>query len=125
VIGWMLVTTALACAAGSVLAGGDLFVPLRDPRALALVFVTGIVAAGVPSVLFLVGIRSIGGTRAGILMLIEPLVGVTLAGLVLHERLEPVQGLGGAAILVAAVLLQRTAPGGEIEPAGVPVLEEA
>jgi len=62
-------------------------------------------------------------------MLIEPLVGVTLAALVLGEALRPVQVAGGAAILAGALLLQRSRPGvpsGELpletlEPAGIPV----
>jgi len=57
-------------------------------------------------------------------MLFEPLVGVTLAALLLHETLLPIQVAGGAAILAAAVVLQRTAPPGErIEPAGLPSVE--
>jgi drug/metabolite transporter (DMT)-like permease len=57
-------------------------------------------------------------------MLFEPLVGVTLAALLLHETLVPLQVAGGAAILAAALLLQRSAPAGErIEPLGVPSIE--
>ena len=84
--------------------------------------------------MFLVGIRAIGGTRAGILMLVEPLVGVTLAALLLGEALAPIQAFGGAAILIAAVLVQRNPPGDAtraelgvpviIEPAGVPTIEQ-
>ena len=106
-IAWILVITALACAVLSVAVGGPLDIPFRDPHALALAAFTGVAAAGIPSVLFLVGIRAIGGTRAGILMLFEPLVGVSLAALLLHEALLPIQVAGGAAILAAAVLLQR------------------
>jgi drug/metabolite transporter (DMT)-like permease len=62
-------------------------------------------------------------------MLIEPLVGVTLAAIVLGESLRPIQVLGGGAILAGALLRQRTrrGPSGEtvvpdpLEPAGVPV----
>jgi drug/metabolite transporter (DMT)-like permease len=75
-------------------------------------------------VLFLTGIRMIGGTRAGILMLVEPLVGVTLAAILLAEGLRPAQIIGGVAILVAAVLLQREAPRGEtVEPVGLPAAD--
>ncbi len=126
---WQLVVVAAFCALASIAAGADLLVPLTNGRVLGLVLLTGVVAAGIPSVLFLVGIRAIGGTRAGVLMLIEPLVGVTLAALVLEEALRPVQVAGGVAILAGALLLQRVRPGspaGElpletIEPAGIPV----
>jgi drug/metabolite transporter (DMT)-like permease len=57
-------------------------------------------------------------------MLFEPLVGVTLAAILLHEGLVPIQVVGGAAILAAAVVLQRGAqPGDQIEPLGVPSAE--
>ncbi len=123
-MGWVLAITAGACAIAAAATGGALDVVLHEPRALALVAFTGVFAAGIPSVLFLVGIRAIGGTRAGILMLFEPLVGVTLAALLLDEALTPIQVVGGVAILGAALLLQRGAPAGErIEPAAVPSVE--
>jgi drug/metabolite transporter (DMT)-like permease len=126
---WQLVVVATFCAIASVAVGADMGVPLASGRALGLVLLTGIVAAGIPSILFLVGLRAIGGTRAGVLMLIEPLVGVTLAALLLGEALRPLQVAGGAAILAGALLLQRARPGvrsGELpletlEPAGIPV----
>jgi drug/metabolite transporter (DMT)-like permease len=129
VMAWQLVLVAVVCAAVSVAAGADLAVPLANGRVLALVALTGVVAAGIPSILFLVGIRAIGGTRAGILMLIEPLVGVSLAAVLLGETLRPIQIVGGAAILVGALLLQRARPGTAdppleaIEPAAVPAHE--
>jgi DME family drug/metabolite transporter len=123
-MGWVLAFTAIACALLAASTGGPLGVVFQEPRALAIVAFTGIFAAGIPSVLFLIGIRAIGGTRAGILMLFEPLVGVTLAALLLDESLTPIQVAGGVAILGAALLLQRGAPAGErIEPAAVPSAE--
>ena len=52
----------------------------------------GVAAAGISSLLFLTAIRSIGGTRTGILMLLEPVVGVLLAALLLGEALTPAPG---------------------------------
>ena len=118
---WILVVTALACLGLALATGGNPVAGLGGPEPFALAAVAGILGAGIPSVLFLVGIRTIGGTRAGILMLFEPLVGVTLAAILLHEGLVPIQVVGGAAILGAAILLQRSAPADEqIEPIGVP-----
>lgn len=120
-ISWVMVFTALVCAAAAIVAGNALDAPLRGPAPLALAAVAGIAAAGIPSVLFLVGIRAIGPTRAGILMLFEPLVGVTLAALLLDEALAPIQVVGGGAILVAALLIQRGAgPGPRTEPIALP-----
>jgi drug/metabolite transporter, DME family len=74
---------------------------------LPLLIFTGVAAAAIPSFGFLTGIRMIGGTRAGILMLFEPVVGVALAAWLLSEALAPIQIVGAAMILGAAVLLQR------------------
>jgi drug/metabolite transporter (DMT)-like permease len=123
VIGWVLVSMTATCILLAAVLGNPLDVPLHEGRALGLVLLAGIVGAGLPSVLLLVGIRAIGGTRSGILMLIEPLVGVTLAAILLHEALLPIQGVGGAAILAAALLLQRGARGVGRDPVLVPVTE--
>ncbi|MFL5677044.1 MAG: EamA family transporter, partial [Chloroflexota bacterium] len=91
--------------------GAGLTYPLREPSVLPLLVFTGLFAAAIPSIMFLTGIRLIGGTRAGILMLFEPVVGVVLAALLLDERLAPIQVVGGFAILAAALVLQRSAVG--------------
>jgi drug/metabolite transporter, DME family len=118
---WALLLIAGVCLALAVVLGNPLDVPLRDGRALGLALLAGILGAGIPSVLFLVGIRAIGGLRAGILMLLEPVVGVVLAALLLHEALLPVQVAGGVAILAAAIVLQRGAAAED--PILVPVAE--
>jgi drug/metabolite transporter (DMT)-like permease len=81
--------------------------PVRSPSILPLLLFTGIFAAAIPSMGFLTGIRAIGGTRAGILMLFEPVVGVALAAWLLGESLVPLQAVGALAILGAAIILQR------------------
>jgi drug/metabolite transporter (DMT)-like permease len=86
-IGVVMATTvvcgiALALVTG---AGAALVYPLRDPSILPLLAFTGLLAAAIPSILFLTGIRLVGGTRAGILMLFEPVVGVALAAILLGE----------------------------------------
>lgn len=93
-------------------AGIALAYPFRDPSILPLLAFTGLFAAAIPSILFLSGIRQIGGTRAGILMLFEPVVGVVLAAILLDEGLAPTQVAGGLAILGAALILQRSTPPG-------------
>jgi drug/metabolite transporter, DME family len=124
-MGWILAGTTVACvllaiAAGS---GGSLAAPLGSRPALGLSVLAGTLAAGIPSILFLRGIRTIGGTRTGILMLFEPVVGVVLAAVLLNEGLAPIQVVGGGCILAAAVLLQRSREGGEpavVVAAGAP-----
>jgi drug/metabolite transporter (DMT)-like permease len=81
--------------------------PLGQPGVIVLLVGIGLFAAALPSVLFLTGIRWIGGVRTGILMLFEPVVGVALAAALLQEGPQPLQVLGGATILLAALIVQR------------------
>jgi drug/metabolite transporter (DMT)-like permease len=107
----VLLGTALGCVAIGVTAGlgDDLLLPFRQPGLLGLLLGAGALGAALPSLLFLGGIRRIGATRTGILMLLEPVVGVGLAAWLLAEAIGPVQVVGGLAILGAAILIQRAA----------------
>ena len=113
-----MTTVLLASGIGAVLVAalgsglGALTFPITSPDVLPLLVFTGVVAAAIPSFGFLTGIRLVGGTRAGILMLFEPVVGVALAAWLLTEPLVPIQALGAVAILGAAVLLQRAGRSG-------------
>ena len=105
--------------------GDGLAAPLRSLDPWPVLLLAGIVAAGMSSLLFLTAIRLIGGTRTGILMLLEPVVGVALAALWLGETLVPVQVAGGALVLLGALVLQvRSDPGHDavVEPAAGPVV---
>ncbi len=97
-------------------AGSALAAPLgsADPWPYALM--AGILGAALPSVLFITAIQRIGGTRTGILMLWEPVVGVVLAAVLLGEVLLPLQVAGGALVVGAALILQVTS-----DPATEPV----
>jgi drug/metabolite transporter, DME family len=105
----VMVVVAVGAILFSVVGGHTtaLGLPLERPSVLPLLLFTGILTAAVPSILLLSGIRMIGGTRTGILMLVEPVVGVVLAAVLLGEALAPIQLVGAIAILTAAVLLQR------------------
>jgi drug/metabolite transporter, DME family len=107
----VLLVSGIGAVVVALVAGGvaSLAQPIQEPSVLPLLLFTGIAAAAIPSFGFLTGIRLIGGTRAGILMLFEPVVGVVLAAWLLSEALVPIQIVGAAAILGAAVLLQRAA----------------
>ena len=126
-MGWILGTITVACVLLALVAGSGpaLGAPLRSGEALGLSAVAGILAAGIPSILFLRGIRTIGGTRTGILMLFEPVVGVVLAAVLLHEGLAPIQALGGACILVAALLVQRSGGDPLAAASGAPIAASA
>ncbi len=100
----VICSTVLAIATGAL---ATIALPLEVPSLLPLLLFTGLCAAAIPSILFLKGIRLLGGTGAGIVMLFEPVVGVVLAAWLLAEGLAPIQVLGGLAILGAALILQR------------------
>lgn len=114
----VVLAVTVVCSVALALATGvtpTLAYPLQAPSVLPLLAFTGLFAAAIPSMLFLIGIRLVGGTGAGILMLFEPVVGVVLAALLLNEGLSPIQVLGGLAILAAALILQRaTRPGARV-----------
>lgn len=102
-IGYLL----LAIAAGTL----DLVaIPLTEPSAFGPLLWAGVAGAGIPTTLFLVGVRSIGPTRAATVALLEPVFGTLLAALLLGESLAVVQVAGGVLVLAAAALVQR---GGE------------
>ncbi len=92
----------------TILAGqaGELLVPFQQPQAWIWILAGAITGAAIPTVAFITGIGIIGPSRAAILMTIEPLVGVTIAALLLGEQPSLVQIAGGAAVLAGAAILQ-------------------
>jgi drug/metabolite transporter (DMT)-like permease len=104
----ILATSAVATIALTLIvgAGPSLAAPLTSSDPWPYALVAGILGAAIPSVLFITAIQRIGGTRTGILMLWEPVVGVVLAALLLGEPLLPLQVAGGALVIGAALILQ-------------------
>ena len=92
----------------AILAGdmAGLLVPFNSPQAWVWILAGGITGAAIPTTAFISGIGIIGPSRAAIVMTLEPLVGVTIAALLLGEQPSIIQLLGGAAVLVAAAVLQ-------------------
>ncbi len=111
----LLGAVGYAITAAAVGALPDLTFPFRSPGAWPILLFAGFVGGGFPALLFLTGIRWIGGTRTSILALFEPVTGVLLAALLLGEALQPVQIVGGALVLAAAALLQRDREAGKDE----------
>jgi drug/metabolite transporter (DMT)-like permease len=71
----------------------------------------GLLAIGVVSTFlaiqgFYAGAQRIGAAQAALLSTIEPVWTITLAALLLHEGLSPIQLAGGALILVAVIVAQ-------------------
>jgi drug/metabolite transporter, DME family len=106
--------TFAGCVVIALLSGGatQLVMPFGQPPPLLLILVVaGSFGAAVPSLFFLAAIRLIGGMRTGILMLFEPVVAVTLAAILLHESIRPIQALGAVGVLGAALVLRRSSAG--------------
>jgi drug/metabolite transporter (DMT)-like permease len=97
--------------------------PAASMAALWPILLAGIIGAGIPTVAFITGIRLLGAPRAAILATLEPVVGVTLAAVLLGEMPQPVQVLGGILIIASGVLLQLRAPDELAEHEAVPIVE--
>jgi drug/metabolite transporter (DMT)-like permease len=94
---------------GAVVVGnlGALGAPLDSSAAIIPVLWAGTIGAGIPTMAWIMGIRLLGAPRAAIISTLEPVVGVLLAALVLSEIPTTLQLVGGALIVVAAIVVQR------------------
>ncbi len=106
-----LALAALVCAGaaatctGAGLVSGTLDLGLGAEAWLWLVLIA-LVSTVLPVTTFFAGLRRVGPPEAAILSTFEPPVTLALAAVALGERLAPVQLLGGALVLAAAVALQ-------------------
>jgi drug/metabolite transporter (DMT)-like permease len=91
----------------------DIGQPLASLAALWPVMVAGVIGAGLATVCFIAGIRLLGAPRATILSTLEPVVGVGLAALLFGTVPTALQLVGGALIIAAGIVLQLR-PSGEI-----------
>jgi len=83
---------------------------MGSPTAWLAVGVAGVLGAALAKVWMLRGVRRVGGTRAAVLMLAEPVTGVLLAAVLLDQGLTGLQVVGGLAVMAGALLAQRPAP---------------
>ena len=101
----LVLAGATASFAVAGLASGTLDLALGAEAWLWLVLIA-LVSTVVAVSAFFAGLRRVGPSEAAILSTFEPVVTVTLAFLVLGERLAPAQLAGGALVLAAVILLQ-------------------
>jgi len=88
---------------------GKLLAWVSSPAAWIAILFAGAVGAGLSKVALLRGVRRVGGTRSSVLMLVEPITGVVLAALVLGQTFGAPELIGGAGVLIGAMLAQRPA----------------
>ena len=115
----VVATAGIATAAGLVFAAvgaGAGQLHRLDGAGYALAGSMAIVATAIPATLFLAGLARVGATRAAIISTLEPAMTVILAAVLLGEGLGPVRLLGGAVILVAAVIVARNVAPDLVDP---------
>ena len=71
----------------------------------------GVYAELFNNLLYLKGVEKVPAIKAGIIMLLEPIVGAILAAIFLHQPITIGIIIGGALILVANYLVIRSAKG--------------
>lgn len=81
--------------------------PIWHLETLLAIAALSIMSGAVAAVIFTRGVRLVSRVRAGVLGLIEPILGTVAAAVVLGQVLAPIQVVGGALVLAAAVLIQR------------------
>lgn len=101
-------------------AGAQLKAPVADPSLWWWVLLAGLVGAAVPGIALMMGIRSVGPSRAAILMMLEPVTAVLLAGIFLGEAPSAIQVAGGAMVVVAGAILQLPARAPDAPMRGAP-----
>ncbi|RKP44930.1 DMT family transporter [Trinickia fusca] len=115
-----LATTAVVCLAAAAvfctvslvrtLAGAPPHLPQTAGAWMAMLAIA-LVSTVTAMLAFFAGLTRLGAARTSMLSTLEPVVTVTLASLLLGERLSPLQWLGGASILAAVLWLVRAGGG--------------
>ena len=97
---WQAGAAALALSPGALAGGYSL-----GGRELAYLALLGVVITGLTGVAYVLALRLVPATTAGILGYLEPLSAVVLAALLLGEPVGPWTLIGGAAIVAAGVVV--------------------
>jgi drug/metabolite transporter (DMT)-like permease len=98
--------SAIVYAAIGFVVGAGTTLAVTGGGATVEVLVGGLLGGAVPTVCNLTGIQLIGAGRAAILMMLEAVVGVSMAAVFLAQRPAAIQVLGGVAVLIAGGILQ-------------------
>lgn len=105
-----LTAYVMPAAAGAFIAYGTVAGTLQVPagrEAWAVVVAIAVVATAMPVFTFFAGLSRIGASRAAVVSTFEPVVTVLLGAALLGEPITAATVAGGAAILVAVILVQR------------------
>ncbi len=87
---------------------------VTSPLAWSAIIFAGTIGAAFPKVWVISGVRVIGSTRAAVLMLMEPVTAVVVAGLVLAQAPTLNEVAGGIAVLAAVLIVQQRDPAADL-----------
>jgi len=114
----MITGSAIVFTGGAILAGRPLAPSATPADAWPLLLAIGFSSTFIAIQTFYAGARRIGAAQAALVATIEPLVIVTLAAMLLHDVLGPMQLVGAGLILIGVVVAQTgERPPGSAEPA--------
>ena len=104
-----MLTAAAIIVTAAALITGEVYVPM-ETRPILLLGAIGLISTAIPITLFILGIKWIGPARAALFATIEPAITLTLAALVLGDRLSVVQWLGIMSIVMGVIWLRLEKP---------------
>jgi drug/metabolite transporter (DMT)-like permease len=120
VTAWQLLAAAIACApvlAVAALAGGSML-GSADPAHLLAAVATGLLGSAIPFLLYNTAIRDLDVSVAAVILNLIPVFGAALAVVLLGNGLSPLQLIGAAAIVLAALGIDRAPDGEDGSPPG-------
>lgn len=101
-------------------AGAQLRAPLEIPGLWSWILLAGVIGGALPGVALMMGIRSVGASRAAILMMLEPVTAVVTAAIFLGEAPAAIQVVGGVMVVVAGAILQLPSRRPDARPRSAP-----
>jgi len=102
----MLSATAVGWTAAAVIFGRPVLPADVPMDAWWALFGIGLLATAVAMQTFYAGARRIGAAQASLVSTVEPVYTITLAALLLHESLTPIQILGGIMVIIGVIVAQ-------------------
>lgn len=102
----MLTATAIGWTAAALIAGRPVLPADVPMDAWWALFGIGLIATALAMQAFYAGARRIGAAQASLVSTVEPIYTITLAALLLHESLAPIQILGGLMVIIGVIVAQ-------------------
>ena len=102
----MLTATAVGWTSAALLAGRPVLPADVPSDAWWALFGIGLFATALAMQSFYAGARRIGAAQASLVSTVEPIYTITLAAILLHESLTPIQLLGGIMVIMGVVIAQ-------------------